>query len=290
MAWWHARGRDGSVVLRLDDLDGPRVDPKFIDQALFDLEWLGLDWDGPPFLSSSRLADFQEALDRLLEAGLAYPCVCSRGEIRTAQSAPQAGDHEPRYPGTCRGRFGSVREARKGTGRDAGIRFAVAPGPIAIDDGFAGRHEFDVAEAVGDFLIGRRDGSPAYQLSVVLDDAAQGVNEVVRGDDLLASAARQMLLQRALSLPTPRYFHVPLVVDDTGRRLAKRHNDLGLSQLRQLGVDPRTIVQWAANSAGMHCPEPLGAGEATGLFSMDRVPRGPAAAPSVRALMLTKTS
>lgn len=265
--------------MRMEDLDGPRCEPRFVDQALQDLEWLGIDWDGPVVLQSTGLPRFAEALERLLRAGMAYPCVCSRGDIRAAQNAPQQGSLELRYPGTCRGRFASVEEALRTTGHDAGVRFRVDPGPVMVDDRFAGKHAFDVAGSVGDFLIGRRDGAPAYQLAVVLDDAAQGVTEIVRGDDLLPSAARQILLQRALGLPTCAYYHVPLVVDESGRRLAKRHDDLSLSELRQRGVDPRALVGWVATSAGMLAGERLSAREYLPSFSLARVPPGNVTAP-----------
>lgn len=258
----------------MEDLDGPRAQPRFVDQALRDLEWLGLDWDGEVLLQSSGLPRLSQALEQLVRSGDAYACICSRGEVRAAASAPQAGVGELSYPGTCRGRFASAAEAERRTGRQAGYRFRVPPGSVAVDDGFSGRHLFDVEASVGDFIIGRRDGTPAYQLAVVVDDAAQGVSEVVRGDDLLASTARQVLLQRALGLPTPAYVHLPLVVDASGRRLAKRHNDLSLYELSACGIDARRLVHWVATSAGIACPEPLSARECLPLFSLERVPRG----------------
>lgn len=272
LAWWQARSRGGRLVMRMEDLDGPRCEQRFVDQALDDLEWLGIDWDGPVVLQSTGLPRFVEAIERLLRTGAAYPCVCSRGEIRAAQSAPQQGTAEPRYPGTCRGRFATPAQALAETGRDAGVRFRVPPGNVVVDDRFAGTHDFDVEGFVGDFLIGRRDGAPAYQLAVVLDDAEQGVTEIVRGDDLLPSAARQILLQRALGLPAVDYYHVPLVVDETGRRLAKRHDDLSLRHLRETGVDPRAVVSWVATSAGMISDARLNPREYLPLFSIARVP------------------
>lgn len=265
--------------MRMEDLDGPRCEQRFVDQALDDLEWLGIDWDGPVVLQSTGLPRFVEAIERLLRTGAAYPCVCSRGEIRAAQSAPQQGTAEPRYPGTCRGRFATPAQALAETGRDAGVRFRVPPGNVVVDDRFAGTHGFDVEGSVGDFLIGRRDGAPAYQLAVVLDDAEQGVTEIVRGDDLLPSAARQILLQRALGLPAVDYYHVPLVVDETGRRLAKRHDDLSLRHLRETGVDPRAVVSWVATSAGMISDARLNPREYLPLFSIARVPAAIVIAP-----------
>jgi len=181
--------------LRMEDLDGPRAEMHFADAALADLEWLGLDWDGPVLVQSSGLPRLNATVAALIETGKAYPCVCSRGDIRSAQSAPHAGSPEPRYPGTCRGRYSSFAEAERQSGRAAGARLMVAEGTITIEDGVAGSSTWDVASDVGDFLIAKRDKAPAYQLAVVVDDHAQGVTEVLRGADLLPSAARQWHVQ-----------------------------------------------------------------------------------------------
>ncbi|MCC6901556.1 MAG: tRNA glutamyl-Q(34) synthetase GluQRS [Polyangiaceae bacterium] len=275
LAWWSVRARGGSMVLRMEDLDGPRVKPTMIDAALRDLDWLGLDWDGPWLLQSSGLERLRAAVTRLAERGATYPCVCSRGDVRAALSAPQQGDVELRYPGTCRGRFESL-EAARATGREASLRFRVPEGRVTIGDGFAPPATFDVQAEVGDFMVARRDGTPAYQLAVVVDDAHQGVTEVLRGDDLLPSAARQWHLQRALGLGHPTFVHVPLVVDENGRRFAKRADDLSLAELRERGVDPRAVVGWAARSAGLELPERLTPREAMADFSLARLPHGPA--------------
>lgn len=264
------------MSLRIEDLDAPRCTPAMIDAARRDLEWLGLDWDGEPLLQSTGLPRMHAALDALVARGLAYPCTCTRGDLRAAANAPQQGDAELRYPGTCRGRYGSLAEARAASGRDPALRFIAPEGAIAIDDAFAGRSSHDVQATVGDFPVARRDGSPAYQLAVVIDDAHQGVTEVLRGDDLLASTARQWLLQRALELPHPTWVHVPLVTDGAGRRLAKREKDLGLTELRERGVDPRAIVAWAAKSAGHDAGERVTPRELLTTFALSRVPREPA--------------
>ena len=201
--------------------------------------------------------------------------MCSRGDIRSAQSAPHADSVEPRYPGTCRGRFTSFEEAERVSGRAAGARLLVPEGTISIADGVCGTSAWDIARDVGDFLIAKRDKAPAYQLAVVVDDAAQGVTEVLRGDDLLPSAARQWHVQSALGLPHPAWFHVPLVSDEHGRRLAKREADLSLAELRKGGTDPRAIVAWAANSAGIAVNERITAREGSALFSLERLPREP---------------
>jgi len=273
IAWWHARSQGGQVFMRMEDLDAPRVRSQFVDEALHDLEWLGLDWDGPVLLQSERLPQLSQALFDLVTSGQAYPCACSRGEIRAAQSAPQEGVVELRYPGTCRDRFTSIEDARRKSERDVGLRFRTPEGPVLVQDLVQGRQFCDVAADVGDFMIGRRDGTPSYQLAVVLDDAHQGVTEVVRGDDLLSSTARQILLQRALGLATPLYAHLPLVVDAQGKRLAKRHRASSLAELRERGIDPRLIVGWVARSAGLSCGDRPTAAECTASFSLDRVPR-----------------
>ena len=275
LAWWHARARGGRIVLRIEDLDAARARPELARQALDDLRWLGLDWDGPPLVQSSATAPLADAVEQLLARGLAYPCVCSRKEIQSALSAPHADTPEPRYPGTCRGRYANAAEA-EATGRSAGVRFVVPPGDVAFVDGLAGPQRFDVAASVGDFLIARRDGAFAYQLAVVVDDARQGVTDVLRGDDLLPSTPRQRLLQRALGLPSPRWFHAPLVVDPGGERLAKRRGDLALASLRAEGVDPRRLVAWAARSAGLDVGERARAEDVLAEFTLERLPRAPA--------------
>jgi glutamyl-tRNA synthetase len=273
LAFWRARSKGGRIVMRLEDLDGPRVRPGMSDTILSDLEWLGIDWDGPPFVQSRGIDAIREAARELVAKGVAYACVCTRADLRSAQSAPQAGDVEPRYPGTCRDRFASLAAAR--AEREAGLRFRVPDGEVEIADGVAGPRRFDVQAQIGDFLIARRDGAPAYQLAVVVDDARQGVTEIVRGDDLLPSAARQWHLQRALGLAHPAWFHVPLVADEQGRRLAKRADDVSLAELRERGVDPRAIVGWAARSAGQDVPARVTAAEVTSVFDLARLPRTP---------------
>jgi glutamyl-tRNA synthetase len=275
LAWWHIRKSGGKIVLRIEDLDGPRVRPELIDAALRDLRWLGLDWDGAPLVQSSGIDRIMSALNELERLGFTYPCVCSRSDVRGAQSAPQLGDEEPRYPGTCRGRFASGEHAARATGRPVGMRFKVTEGAVEFRDSIAGAVSCDVSRDVGDFLIGKRDGAPAYQLAVVVDDAHQGVTEVIRGDDLLPSTARQWQLQRALGLMHPTWFHLPLVLDEAGRRLAKRADDLSLAELAENGTDPRAVVAWAARSAGMDVGDRVTAKAAIPAFDFSTLPREP---------------
>jgi glutamyl-tRNA synthetase len=273
LAWWHARSRGGRIVLRLEDLDVERVKPGMIEATLEDLRWLGLDWDGDPYVQSSGVAGIDATAKTLLDRGLAYPCVCTRGEILAAASAPHDGDNLPIYPGTCRGKYATLEEAERAAGRPAALRFRVPDKIVRIEDGLQGVHEYDARKLIGDFPISRRMGLPAYQLAVVVDDARQGVTEIVRGADLLESSARQWLLQDALGLPHPRWWHVPLVTDENGRRLAKRSDALSLARLRAAGVDPKQIVGWAARSAGVNVASATSACEVLPLFDIIRIPR-----------------
>jgi len=272
LAWLHVRSRGGELILRLEDLDAGRCRPELAAGILRDLAWLGLDWDGPVIAQSSRLEVLSAAAASLRERGFAYPCVCSRADLQRAVSAPHLADAEQRYPGTCR-----ERAAGEGEGRAFALRFRVPEGQVEVEDGIAGVRRFDVAREVGDFIVANRAGLPSYQLAVVVDDAAQGINEVFRGDDLLSSTPRQLLIARALELPEPRYFHVPLVLDAAGRRLAKRADDLSLDTLRALGTDPRVITQWVMTSAGFETNERLEPREALQLFDLARLNREPVA-------------
>lgn len=251
LAWWSARSQNGNVVLRFDDLDVERADSEYIDSALTDLTWLGLNWDGAIVLESSRREALVSYAESLEASGRAYACVCTRGELaRAARGAPQAGNDEVRYDGKCRGRFRDRADAKRQTGLDAQLRFRVEEGQVHFHDRLFGPQSVNVAETVGDFPILRKNGAPAYQLAVVCDDQLDRVTEVVRGRDLLPSTARQRLLQKALGFLPQTTLHVPLVVDADGCRLAKRDRARSLSELRKRGTDPRLVVAWVARAAG----------------------------------------
>jgi len=273
IAWWSARSQGGRIVLRIEDLDAERNRPELIDDCMRDLEWLGLDWDQGPRKQSEGVHEILAAAERLHALGLTYPCVCSRSDLKAAASAPQEGVEEWRYPGTCRGRFSSREQARAKGGKASAMRFSVNPGSVTVLDSLCGKHSFDIFTEVGDFPVLRRDGSPAYQLAVVVDDARDGVTEVIRGDDLLPSAARQQLLYQALGLEIPRWMHLPLVTDRDGRRLAKRADDVSLQRLRALGVDARAIVKWAAISIGCVFGGLLSPDQITALFRFEKIGR-----------------
>ena len=273
LAWLSVRSQGGTLLLRVEDIDGPRVKSDTVAGTLADLRWLGLDWDGEPVLQSDRLSLYASAAERLRAAGLAYPCVCSRREVEEAASAPHADDEGPAYPGTCRGRFVDRAAAHAATGREAALRFRVDEVAVPFVDGCRGPQRGCVH---GDFVVQKRDGGPAYQLAVVVDDAAQGVTEVVRADDLLPSTPRQLLLYRALGLTPPRFVHVPLVVGADGRRLAKRHGDTSLRHLRAAGVEPEAVVGYLASLSGLGPPGGRARpAELLSAFAWRRVPREP---------------
>lgn len=242
-------------MLRVEDIDRPRVVAGAETRQLDDLRWLGLDWDegpdvgGPagPYRQSERGDRYEAALDVLARRGLLYRCDCSRAEIGRVASAPHPGDDGPRYPGTCR-ELG-MRERR--WKRPPATRLRVPAGEVIVEDMLQGIVRQDVAAAVGDFVLRRGDGVFAYQLAVVVDDLAMGITEVVRGADLLSSTPRQVLLARLLGGTPPRYAHVPLVVDAGGERLAKRGGGVAVREQRDAGVVPGRLVEALARLLGL---------------------------------------
>jgi glutamyl-tRNA synthetase len=261
LTWLHVRAAGGSLVLRVDDLDGPRVRQEAVGETIEDLTWLGLHWDAEAgvLVQSRRAEVYAEAADGLLSRGLAYPCVCTRSEIGiavgdTASSAPH-GPEGPRYPGTCRGRWSTRAQAEAASGKPACLRLKTEPGQVRFDDLLYGPQAFDPSMETGDFVIHRNNGVAAYQLATVIDDAESGVDLVIRGSDLLSSTARQRLLQTALGLPMPQVLHVPLVVGEDGRRLAKRHGDTSIRRLRELGWSAAALLARLGATAGLCGPE-----------------------------------
>lgn len=240
------RAAGGVLVLRDEDLDRDRARPEYAQAMVTDLNWLGLQWqEGPmpdstehgafgPYRQSLRFTLYRKVIERLVEGGWLYRCVCSRKDLQAAARAPHAEDEdEPLYPGTCRDH---------GCSGAGALRFRVPDGEaVEFVDGILGPQRFVAGVDFGDFVVERRDGVPSYQLACVADDFAMRITEVVRGRDLLRSTARQILLQRALGYPTPGYFHCGLMVDAAGQRLAKRANALSLRALREAGRTPAEV-------------------------------------------------
>ena len=247
-----AEGHGGTLLLRNEDLDRDRCKPEFVTAMLEDLRWFGFRWqEGPdvggpfaPYTQSERRQFYVEALQKLRDTGFIYPCKCSRRDVQQALGAPHLGDEEPVYPGTCRPVEGSNQYSVNShqSGARVNWRFRVPDGEtISFDDGALGAQSLVAGRDFGDFIIWRHDDVPSYQLAVTVDDAAMQITEVVRGADLLVSTARQLLLYRALRLTPPVFFHCPLMTDEHGVRLAKRHDALSLRALRQSGVTPETL-------------------------------------------------
>jgi len=258
----------------MEDIDSPRVKPGAADQACADLSWLGLDWDEGPIVQTQRLPLYQEALERLQRKELVYPCTCTRGDIERAASAPHSEQEGSVYPGTCAHR--RAADAMALGARPFAWRFRVGRGPWSYNDLFRGPMELGRAALGGDFVVWKSAGTPAYQLAVVVDDVALGVTEVIRGDDLVPSTPRQLLLYEALELTPPAFAHVPLVVGSDGRRLAKRHGDTRLAALRAAGVAAEALLGLLAWSCGWRARiEPITLADLLPRFQLDKIPRQP---------------
>jgi glutamyl-tRNA synthetase len=257
LAWLSARSKQGRLILRMEDIDSPRIKAGAAQQAVDDLHWLGLDWDEGPdiggpqlsYVQTDRVRLYERALDQLKERELVYPCTCSRSDIAAAASAPHVGQEGPRYPGTC-----AQNSAASATLLPPGSfawRLRTTDRLRTFLDGTAGEASCNVWQELGDFVIAKADGSPAYQLAVVVDDHDMQISEVVRGDDLLPSAFRQLELYEMFDWQPPRFAHVPLVVGEDGRRLAKRHGDTRLATLRDAGVPSAKLIGLLAWSCGL---------------------------------------
>lgn len=287
LAWLSIRSRGGRVILRMEDIDSPRVKRGAAEQAVEDLRWLGLDWDegpdigGPhaPYVQTQRLALYREALERLKAAERVYPCTCTRSDVEAAASAPHVGQEGPIYPGTCAGRSvvdaaSLTRSTSEGSAPPFAWRLRTTNTERHFTDLVAGPQSCNVAADLGDYVIAKADDSPAYQLAVVVDDHAMGITAVLRGDDLLPSAFRQLELYDFFDWQPPQFAHVPLVVGPDGRRLAKRHGDTRLSTLRQAGVPPQRLVGLLAWSCGLiESPTSIEPRDLLAAFSLSRLPR-----------------
>ncbi len=264
LAWLFARSADARYLVRMEDLDTGRVRERFYDEQLHDLAALGLDWDGPVVRQSDRLVLYAGAVDRLRADGLVYECWCTRAEIREAASAPHGDLPEGAYPGTCLRLTAAQRAEREASGRPPALRVRADAATVTFEDRLAGT----VSGVVDDFVVRRNDGAYAYNLAVVVDDADQGVGEVVRGADLLDSTPRQLWLGARLGLPPPRHAHVALMLGPDGTRLAKRHGAVTLADRAALGESGDDVRAYLATTAGLAKPgERVSAAELVERFS-----------------------
>ena len=279
LAWLSARQKGGRVILRIEDLDIARCPRRYGEQMCRDIQWLGLDWDegpvigGPsgPYEQSRRTALYQAALRRLEAQGLVYPCFCTRAELHAA-SAPHREDGQVVYPGTCRGLTAEqAAERARRTGRAPALRLWVPEEEITFTDGHMGEYREWLPADCGDFLLRRSDGIFAYQLAVVVDDAAMGVTEVVRGADLLASTPRQLLLYRLLGLEAPAFYHFPLLLGSDGQRLSKRNADAGLDTLGERYTAPEILGKLAYLAGFNPSAEPRSGETLPGRRSPERI-------------------
>ena len=305
IAWLRARSQHGKVIMRMEDLDHPKDKPGAAAQAIEDLRWLGFDWD-EEYVQSERKPIYREAIGRLLGSSirtpdnsnprtpLIYPCVCSRKDVESAQSAPHAGD-QLYYPGTCRDRFSSWQEAQAFKCSCSPFPVPNSPSPcwrfrvpdnctVSFTDVFAGPYTQNISTTLGDFPLARDEGGAGYTLAATLDDLLMGVTEVVRGDDLLPATPAQILLSETLTsvLPLPlsttaiAYCHVPLVVGPDGRRLAKRHGDTRISFYREQGRTPGSILGFLAASCGWCAPgASVSLAELLPRFTLSTIPHAP---------------
>ena len=270
LSWLAAKSAGGKTILRIEDLDTARCKPVYTAQLIDDLNFLGLEFDEGPqdganYLQSHRTALYEHALNTLEKKGLVYPCYCSRDELH-AVNAPHASDGRVLYSGTCRD---LTEEERASKTRSPAIRMK-AGGVYSWQDGVYGYRESNVGEEWGDFVLRRSDGLFAYQLAVVVDDAAMGVTQVVRGRDLLLSVAPQLYLYDALDLQAPIFYHIPLLLAQDGRRLSKRDRDLDIGELRKYYTTPEPLIGMLLYLAGLiERSEPLSAKEAISCFSFE---------------------
>lgn len=271
LAYLSARRQNGRFLLRIEDLDAMRCPRSFADLIMDDLRWLGLEWDGAVLYQSERAAIYERYAAILRDKGLLYPCFCSRAALHAA-SAPHLSDGRVIYAGTCRSLTPEQIEEKRKT-RAPATRVRVPDEVVRFTDAVWGEYAENLAEECGDFIVQRSDGVFAYQLAVVVDDALTGVNEVVRGADLLSSAPRQIWLYRQFGFTPPRFAHLPLLCDHDGRRLSKRDEDLDLGLLRQR-FTPEQVIGALACAAGLaDRPEPIAAYELISAFDWSKIPR-----------------
>lgn len=280
--WALARQEGWSIVLRIDDLDGPRIKAAAAQQAIDLLRWFDVDWDEGPYYQKHDLTPYEAALSTLADQGDIYPCRCTRKEIEAAAlSAPHEAGQEPRYPGTCRPQnpqsaayASSLADAGDPDASPTAWRLRLADGESTFVDVFAGGRRENVYQATGDFLVATKAGLPSYQLAVVVDDSRQQIDQVIRGDDLLASTHRQLHLYDRLGFgPPPTYTHLPLVVGTDGRRLAKRHGDTRVDTYRRQGVSADRLRGLLAEWCGLGPRRPTTAAEFLERFELAKLPR-----------------
>ena len=283
LAWLACRAQKGRMILRMEDIDPQRSRPDYASAIIEDLVWLGLDWDeGPdiggahgPYVQSQRTEMYRQAIETLTQKGVVYPCFCTRRELKSLANAPHLEDTGPVYPGTCRHLPENERYRRIAAGQRYTLRCACPEQTIVFTDAICGPQQLSPNDWGGDFALRRSDGVIAYQLAVALDDAEMGISQVVRGRDILFSTPKQLLLLRLLGKKEPsQYAHIPLLMNASGERLAKRHQSLTLAHLRSLGLHPERLVGLLAFYAGLIPKiEEVAAAELLSQFAFSKLPK-----------------
>ena len=271
LAYLSVRSKDGRFLLRIEDLDVPRCPQRLSLQAIEDLKWFGFQWDEEPLWQSQRSAVYQDHLDKLIEKGLIYPCFCTRAQLM-ASVAPNLGDTQVIYRRTCASLSAEEIE-RLSQSRSPAMRLRVPDETVVFTDGLYGVQTENLASDCGDFILRRSDGLFGYQLAVVVDDALSGVNEVVRGRDILSATPRQIYLLKQLGYPVPEYIHIPLLMDWEGRRLAKRDKDLDLSALSKRFTAQELLGKLAFSAGILEEERPASMDELIRLFDWQNIKR-----------------
>jgi len=273
--WLFARRHGGQVVLRIEDTDPDRSSPLYEAHLLLDLQWLGLNWDEGPYRQSERLPLYRHYLDSLIEKGLVYPCYCTEEELEAERKSLLRRGLTPRYGGRCRSLTAEERGIREAEGRLPAWRFKVPPGPIRFHDIMRGDMQF-LGESIGDFIIVRRNGTPAYNFACVIDDHLMNITHVIRGEDHLTNTASQMLLYQALNFEPPLFAHHALILGQDRTKLSKRHGDVTVAEFRRRGILPQALINYLAllGSSLEGKGEVSSLDELVGRFSLERVGRG----------------
>ena len=271
LSWLSARSKNGQWLLRIEDIDPQRSRMEYAKLLMDDLQWLGLTWDGEPVFQSQRSDIYKHYYNILQQHGLTYPCYCTRADLLATQ-APHESDGRVVYPGTCRPKKVEGRGWKIEGGRAAATRLMVADEDISFTDGHYGTQTVNMARQVGDYIIRRKDGAWAYQLAVVVDDGLMGVNEVVRGRDLLLSSPQQISLSHTLCFTPPQFIHLPLLINDAGQRLSKRDSSLDMGVLRQHHTAPELIGRLAHYAGLQPDSHPVMPNQLLSIFSWEKVP------------------
>ena len=299
ITWLHCRFHQGELVMRMEDLNIERLKEGAVESIYEDLIWLGFDWDigaglhhldttkreDPSFIQSNCTEEYEKVFETLKREKAIYPCSCTRKELSQIQSAPH--EHEQFYPNICRDHWPDELSAEKSKGHTISWRYKLNDDIDSFNDGFYGNYSHPLSKWSGDFVIAQKSNKVAYQLAVVIDDSRQGISKVIRADDLLDSTLRQIALYKKLTLTAPQFHHIPLVVGEDGKRLAKRHGDYKISSLRKMGIKANKILGYLAYTCGwLNQIEELSIQDCLSIFDYTKVPKNKIVVKSIEETLL----